>query len=73
MVIQLLFSIIGSAILTIWTEYDGDLLPYLYPFMTNNDTNMVAQGFLNIGVWFIAIMNFVPISLLISVEMINFI
>ena len=73
MVIQLLFSIIGSAILTIWTEYDGDLLPYLYPFLTNNDTNMVAQGFLNIGVWFIAIMNFVPISLLISVEMINFI
>ena len=32
---------------------------------------MVSQGFFNIGVWFIAIMNFVPISLLISVEMIN--
>lgn len=73
MAIQLLFSLIGAIILTIWTEYNGDNFVYLYPFMTNNDTNMMSQGFLNIGVWFIAIMNFVPISLLISVEMINFI
>jgi len=34
---------------------------------------MVSQGFYNLGVWFIAIMNFVPISLLISIEMVNFI
>lgn len=34
---------------------------------------MVGQGFFNIGVWFIAIMNFVPISLLITLESINFI
>lgn len=34
---------------------------------------MVGQGFYNIGVWFIAIMNFVPISLLITLESINFI
>ena len=32
---------------------------------------MVGQGFYNIGVWFIAIMNFVPISLLFTVESIN--
>ena len=73
MAIQLLAALIGSSILTIWTEYEGDEYVYLWPFMKNNDTNMMAQGFLNIGVWFIAIMNFVPISLLISVEMINFI
>ena len=34
---------------------------------------MVSQGLYNIGVWFIAMMNFVPISLLITIEMVNFI
>ena len=72
MAIQLVFSIIGSAILTVWTEYDGEMDWYLYPFFTNNDTNMVYQGFYNIGVWFIALMNFVPISLLVTLESINF-
>lgn len=71
MVIQLTFSLVGSIILTVWTEYDGGSAWYLYPDKTHNETNMVSQGFYNIGVWFIAIMNFVPISLLISVEMIN--
>mmetsp|Transcript_7016 Transcript_7016/g.9751 ORF Transcript_7016/g.9751 Transcript_7016/m.9751 type:complete len:161 (+) Transcript_7016:1139-1621(+) len=73
MMIQLTFSIVGSAILSVWTEYRGDEYWYLYPKATNNDTNMVGQGFFNIGVWFIAIMNFVPISLLITLESVNFI
>lgn len=34
---------------------------------------MFSQGLYNIGVWFIAMMNFVPISLLITIEMVNFI
>lgn len=34
---------------------------------------MVELIFYNLGVWFIALMNFVPISLLVSLEMINFI
>ena len=45
----------------------------MYPARNNNETNMVGQGFFNLGVWFIAIMNFVPISLLITLEMVNFI
>ena len=73
MAIQLTFAIVGSAMLTVWTEYDGDEYWYLYPNKTNNDANMISQGFYNIGVWFIAMMNFVPISLLITIEMINFI
>ena len=31
MVIQLTFSIIGSAILSVWTEYEGGNYWYLYP------------------------------------------
>ena len=72
MAIQFVFSVIGSTILTVWTEYNGEEDWYLYPKMTNNDTNMVYQGFYNIGVWFIALMNFVPISLLVTLESINF-
>ena len=71
MCIQLLFAIIGSAILTITTEYDGDKYTYLYPFEKNNSENMVMMGFFNIGVWFVALMNFVPISLLVTLESIN--
>lgn len=33
---------------------------------------MVVQGFFNVGVWIIVLMNFVPISLLVTLEMINF-
>ena len=73
MAIQLTFSILGSCILSIWTEYSGWEAWYLYPFKTNNESNMVAQGFFNIGIWFVALMNFVPISLLVTLEMINFI
>ena len=32
---------------------------------------MVGRGFFNIGVWFVALMNFVPISLLVTLESIN--
>lgn len=73
MMIQLSASIVGSISLTIWTEYNGDEDWYLYPFGTNNDTNMISQGFFNIGVWFVALMNFVPISLLVTLESINFV
>lgn len=66
-------SVIGSGILTVWTEYRAGDDWYLYPEKDNNLTNMIAQGFFNIGVWFVALMNFVPISLLVTLEMINFI
>ena len=73
MAIQLTFSIVGSSILTVWTEYDGDEDWYLYPKKTNNEAHMVSAGFFNIGVWFVALMNFVPISLLVTLESINFV
>lgn len=71
--IQLTFSFIGSGILTVWTEYRASDDWYLYPEKDNNLTNMISQGFFNVGVWFVALMNFVPISLLVTLEMINFI
>ena len=72
MMIQLAFAIIGSSIMTVWTEYNGNEDWYLFPFQNSNKTNMIEQGLFNIGVWFIALMNFVPISLLVTLESINF-
>ena len=71
--IQILFSLIGSIILSIWTEYEANDVWYLYPNETANEKNFFGLLMYNIGVWFIALMNFVPISLLVSLEMINFI
>lgn len=71
--LQITFAIIGSIILSIWTEYDANDFEYLYPNKTASEKNFVELIFYNLGVWFIALMNFVPISLLVSLEMINFI
>ena len=46
---------------------------YLYPNEQANAQNFWSLFFYNLGVWFIALMNFVPISLLVTLEMINFI
>ena len=72
MAIQLLFSLVGSLVLTIFSEYYGNEYNYLYPKGDGNADNMVVMGFFNTGVWFIVLMNFVPISLLVTLEMINF-
>ena len=71
--IQITFSIIGSTYLSIWTEYSGNKYTYLYPNETANEDNIFKMAFYNLFVWFIALMNFVPISLLVTLEMINFI
>ena len=71
--IQILFSLIGSIILSVWTEYEANNVWYLYPNETANEKNFFGLLAYNLGVWFIALMNFVPISLLVSLEMINFI
>ena len=71
--IQILFSLVGSIVLSIWTEYTANEMWYLYPNEQANAQNFWSLFFYNLGVWFIALMNFVPISLLVTLEMINFI
>ena len=71
--IQIIFALVGSIILSVWTEYTANEVWYLYPNQTANEKNFAGLIFYNLGVWFIALMNFVPISLLVSLEMINFI
>lgn len=71
MCIQLIFSIIGSSILTYNTLENGEKFPYIYPTQEYKDHEFGGQFFFNVGVWFIALMNFVPISLLVTLESIN--
>ena len=71
MCIQLIFAIVGSAILTYTTIKNGEKLPYIYPKQGYEDHEGGALFFFNVGVWFIALMNFVPISLLVTLESIN--
>lgn len=73
MVVQIAFSVVGSTILSIANNNYLNDHDYLYPFDSADNSNFVGEFFFNIGVWFIALMNFVPISLLVTLEMINFI
>ena len=73
MLFQLCLSLIAAVATSLWTYYKGADYWYLYPGETNQDPALPIQILLQTGIWFIAMMNFVPISLLVTLEMINFI
>ena len=73
MILQLCLSLIAAGCTSMWTYFRGSDYWYLYPGNTNDDESLAVQIALQTGVWFIALMNFVPISLLVTLEMINFI
>ena len=73
-----MLSVIAAVVTSIWTYYKGDEYWYLYPPNddgedSNREQSLAIQILIQTGVWFIALMNFVPISLLVTLEMINFI
>jgi len=73
MLLQFVLSLIAATATALWTFYRGSQYWYIYPGDTNTDQSLALQISLQTGVWFIALMNFVPISLLVTLEMINFI
>ena len=73
MLIQFILSLIAAVASSIWTYYNGDKYWYLYPNENNDQMGLAVQICQQTGIWFIALMNFVPISLLVTLEMINFI
>lgn len=73
MLLQFVLSLIAATATALWTFYKGAQYWYIYPGETNTDQSLALQISLQTGVWFIALMNFVPISLLVTLEMINFI
>ena len=73
MLFQLSLSVVAAVATSIWTYFRGGAYWYIYPGDTNNDQGLGSQIAQQTGIWFIALMNFVPISLLVTLEMINFI
>jgi len=73
MLFQLILSLIASVITSLWTYFEGDKCWYIYPTGDNDEMTLPVLMVQQTGVWFIALMNFVPISLLVTLEMINFI
>ena len=71
MFIQFFCALAGAVISSIWTYYYGGNYWFIYPGDSNNDKGFLLQLALNTGVWFITLMNFVPVSLLLTLEMIN--
>ena len=73
MLIQLFFSIIAAVSTGLWTVYRSDRYWYIYPKGEEEDFLPLPLLMLqDLGIWFIALMNFVPVALLVTLEFINF-
>ena len=73
MIFQLCLSLAAAILTSLWTYYRGADYWYIYPGDSNTEMSFPLQAAQQTGIWFIALMNFVPISLLVTLEMINFI
>jgi len=71
MLVQLICSILGATISVISFEGDMDDAIYLKS-ATGEQESAGVKFFKETAIWFITLMNFVPISLLVTLEMINF-
>ena len=73
MLIQLFFSIIAAVATSLWQYYRADRYWYIYPKGEQEDLLVFWLLLLQqLGIWFIALMNFVPVALLVTLEFINF-
>ena len=63
---------VAGTITVLWTGVRGEDYWYIYPNPEDaSETNYLKDIPLQTCVWFIALMNFVPVSLLVTLEMIN--
>ena len=71
MLVQFLCSVLGALISTI--ESKGSMKDHWYLQGDEGSSESAGVMFLKeTAIWFITLMNFVPISLLVTLEMINF-
>lgn len=73
MLIQFVISLGAGCGTEIWTYLCGADYWYLYPLGGNDEGSLAAQMIISTMNWFVTLMNFVPISLLVTLEMISFI
>ena len=70
--IQFMICLLATLTNGIWTNRRGQYISYLgFEYTVGSQTNL--QNFvIEFMLWFIALMNFVPISLLVTVELVKF-
>lgn len=70
--IQFFLSFSAAAYSCLWVKTSGNSISYL-GYSYTQDTNTAIQKYIiEFMLWFIALMNFVPISLLVTVELVKF-
>lgn len=69
-------SLVAAFVNTIWEIVYNDKFKYLYESSTNpngnNENNFVIQLFTMFGTWFIVLATLVPVSLLVTLELVKF-
>ena len=68
--IQTLICIVAGVYAAVWNKYWGPKMLYLQ--IGDEDTNLWAQIPIGFGTWFLALMNFVAISMIVTLEMVKF-
>ena len=71
-VIQLLLSLVASIVNTIWEIVYDNQLSYLISSDPNADKTRWYILFTQLGTWFLSLGNFVPISMLVTLECVKF-
>lgn len=67
--LQTTLCILGALYTSIWQHYRGYIYEYIeFP----PDQSIAAETGFYFGTWFLALMNFVSISLLVTLEMVKF-
>lgn len=69
--LQMIVSLVGAIYTTVWSVKNENTHFYL---QITDDTNNIALLFITtFGTWFLSMMNMVPISLIVTLEMVKFI
>ena len=74
-IIQTIICLIAGIIYSFWESVAGSSLWYLNDIPKNAqpaEVNVIATGATSFGTWFLVMMNFVPISLIVCLEMVKF-
>ena len=72
-VIQMLLSLVAAVLNTMWEILYFDELHYLRAADDNLKTFWMLNMAIQLGTWFLSLGNFVPVSLLVTLEMVKFI
>lgn len=70
-IIQVSVSFTAALISTLWETININQFKYLYPDPSQADI-WISNLIIKLGTWFLAIQNIVPISLMVTLEMVKF-